>query len=41
VREQGLVGWYLRVVRPGTVPTSGHIGVVSRHPARVTVAEVH
>ena len=23
VREEGLVGWYLRVLRPGTVPTSG------------------
>ncbi|HEV8638127.1 MAG TPA: MOSC domain-containing protein [Chloroflexota bacterium] len=41
VREAGLVGWYMRVLRPGTVPTDGHLEVVSRHPARVTVAEVH
>jgi MOSC domain-containing protein YiiM len=41
VREVGLVGWYMRVLRPGTVPTSGEISVVSRHPAGVSVAEVH
>jgi len=41
VREEGLVGWYLRVLRTGTVPTSGHIVVAERHPARVTVLEVH
>jgi MOSC domain-containing protein YiiM len=41
VREEGLVGWYLRVLRPGTVPTAGRIEVVERHPARVTVLEVH
>jgi MOSC domain-containing protein YiiM len=41
VREEGLVGWYLRVLRPGTVPTSGRIVVTERHPAGVTVLEVH
>jgi MOSC domain-containing protein YiiM len=41
VREAGLVGWYMRVLRPGDVPTSGEIEIVERHPARVTVAEVH
>jgi MOSC domain-containing protein YiiM len=41
VREEGLVGWYLRVLRPGTVPTSGQIVVAERHPAGVTVLEVH
>jgi MOSC domain-containing protein YiiM len=41
VREEGLVGWYLRVLRPGTVPTSGTIVVAERHPAGVTVLEVH
>jgi MOSC domain-containing protein YiiM len=41
VREEGLVGWYLRVLRPGTVPTSGRIVVAERHPAGVTVLEVH
>ena len=41
VREEGLVGWYLRVLRPGTVPTAGRIVVAERHPAGVTVLEVH
>jgi MOSC domain-containing protein YiiM len=41
VREHGLVGWYLRVLRPGTVPTTGRILVAERHPAGVTVLEVH
>jgi MOSC domain-containing protein YiiM len=41
VREEGLVGWYLRVLRAGTVPTSGRIVVAERHPAGVTVLEVH
>lgn len=41
IREEGLVGWYLRVLRPGTVPTSGRIVVAERHPARVSVLEVH
>lgn len=41
VRERGIVGWYLRVLQPGLVPTSGTIRVVSRHPSGVTVAHVH
>jgi MOSC domain-containing protein YiiM len=41
VREQGLVGWYLRVLRPGTVPTAGEITVVERHPSGVSVLDVH
>ena len=41
VREEALVGWYLRVLRPGTVPTTGHIKIAERHPAGVTVLEVH
>lgn len=41
VREEGLVGWYLRVLRPGQVPTTGRIEVVERHPAAVSVREVH
>src|SRR5687768_16094675 len=41
IREEGLVGWYLRVLRPGTVPTSGQITVTERHAARVSVLEVH
>jgi MOSC domain-containing protein YiiM len=41
VREEGLVGWYLRVLHAGTVPTTGTVAVVERHPAGVTVARVH
>ena len=41
IRDEGLVGWYLRVLRTGTVPTTGHITIAQRHPARVTVLEVH
>jgi MOSC domain-containing protein YiiM len=40
VREEGLVGWYLRVLRPGRVPTSGTIWREQRHAAGVTVARV-
>ena len=41
IRDEGLVGWYLRVLRPGTVPTSGLIVVAERHPAGVSVLEAH
>lgn len=41
VRREGLVGWYLRVLRPGIVPTTGQIMVVERDPAGVSVLEVH
>src|SRR5262249_41462680 len=41
VREEGLVGWYMRVLRPGRVPTTGRIVVAERHPAKVSVREVH
>lgn len=37
IREEGLVGWYLRVLRPGEVPTQGQIEVVECHPAKVCV----
>ena len=40
VREEGLVGWYLRVLTPGRVRTSGPILREERHPAGVTVAQV-
>lgn len=40
IRAEHLVGWYLRVLEAGTVPTSGEIVVESRHEAGVTVAEV-
>lgn len=41
VRETGRVGWYLRVLRPGNVPTSGGIEVVERDPHGITVARIH
>ncbi len=39
MRQSGRSGWYLRVVRTGTVPTSGTIAVVP-HPARVSILDV-
>lgn len=40
VREEVLVGWYLRVLTPGRVPTRGHITVDRRDPRRVSVRQV-
>ena len=40
VREEVLVGWYLRVLVPGRVPTAGMISFEQRHEAHVTVAQV-
>lgn len=39
--ESGRTGWYLRVLQPGRVPVAGPIRVVGRHPAGVTVLDVH
>ena len=39
--ESGRTGWYLRVLRPGTVPVAGPIRVVERHLAGVTVLDAH
>lgn len=36
----GRTGWYLRVLRPGPVPTAGPITVVERHPLGATVGAV-
>ena len=41
IREEGLVGWYLCVLTPGTVPTTGAVTRVEQHPARVSIAAVH
>lgn len=40
VREEQLVGWYLRVLTPGRVPTAGVITCEERHSESVTVARV-
>jgi MOSC domain-containing protein YiiM len=41
IRAEGMVGWYLRVLVPGQVPVGGPLTVADRHPAGVTVAQVH
>lgn len=41
LRNTGRTGWYLRVLQEGRVPVAGPIEVVERHPAGVTVREVH
>lgn len=41
MKDSGRTGWYLRVLQAGAVPVSGPIGVVTRHPAGVTVFAVH
>lgn len=40
VREDGIVGWYLRVLVPGRVPTSGHVACEDRDDHGLTVADV-
>jgi MOSC domain-containing protein YiiM len=40
VREEALVGWYLRALQPGLVPTMGDIEVETPHPDQVSVAAV-
>ena len=37
----GRTGWYLRVLRPGVVPTSGPILIVERRPDSPTILEMH
>lgn len=39
--DSGRCGWYLRVLRPGTVPTGGALTVVETDPDAPTVGEVH
>lgn len=39
--ETGRTGWYLRVLRPGTVSVAGPILVSERHPSAVTVLDAH
>ena len=39
--RSGRTGWYLRVLRAGTVPTAGPIQVAERDPAGVTVLDAH
>ncbi|MDQ4098636.1 MAG: MOSC domain-containing protein [Actinomycetota bacterium] len=40
-RETGRTGWYMRVLEPGRVPVAGPITVIERHPATITVRDVH
>jgi MOSC domain-containing protein YiiM len=40
-RNTGRTGWYLRVLQPGPAPVAGPITVAARHPAGVTVLDVH
>jgi MOSC domain-containing protein YiiM len=40
IREEVLVGWYLRVLTPGRVPTTGHITVERADPSKVSVRQV-
>ncbi len=37
----GRCGWYLRVLRPGEVPTRGPITVEHRDPHRLSVRDAH
>lgn len=39
--ENGRTGWYLRVLRPGTVPIAGPITLLDRVAGAPTVREVH
>lgn len=41
LRASGRTGWYLRVLRPGTVPVAGPITVAERHPAQASVRLAH
>jgi MOSC domain-containing protein YiiM len=40
LRAEGLVGWYLRVLEPAVVPTSGHLLVVDSD-RQMTVGRIH
>ncbi len=39
--RSGRTGWYLRVLRPGTVPVAGPVEVVARGSAAITVLAAH
>jgi MOSC domain-containing protein YiiM len=41
VRRSGRCGWYLRVLRPGLVPTRGEMTLLDRDERSPTVAELH
>ena len=40
-RASGRTGWYLRVLEPGRVPVAGPVLVAERHPAAISVLDVH
>jgi len=41
LRDTARTGWYLRVLETGTAPAAGPITVAFRHPAGITVRDVH
>ena len=41
LRREGLVGWYMRVLRPATVQSRGKLELVEADPLGVTVGDVH
>jgi MOSC domain-containing protein YiiM len=41
LKRSGRTGWYLRVLQPGAVSTSGPIAVERRDPAGLTVLDAH
>jgi MOSC domain-containing protein YiiM len=41
IREEGLVGWYLRVLVPGDVPAEGVITLAEQRRGGLTVAAAH
>lgn len=40
-RASGRTGWYLRVLEPGDVPVAGPVVLAERHPAGISVLDVH
>lgn len=40
-RRSGRTGWYLRVIEPGEVPTTGILQLIHRDPVAVSVADAH
>ena len=41
MRRNGRLGWYLRVLEPGAVRTSGQIAILRRDPVGLTITDAH